>query len=70
MDSVVSAIGAVIVGVLVILIIGALMAFPVMWLWNLCLIPTVSGVHEITWMQAWGLLVLCGILFKNSTSSS
>lgn len=70
MDSVVSAIGAVIVGVLVILIIGALMAFPVMWLWNLCLIPAVSGVHEITWMQAWGLLVLCGILFKNSTSSS
>lgn len=58
--------GAVIV---MIVIIGLLLSLPVMWLWNLCLVPAVAGLNEIGWMQAWGILVLCGLLFKTSAST-
>ena len=70
MDKVVEAFGAAIAVVLLVVVISLILALPVMWLWNGCLIPAVSGVHEITWLQAWGLSILCGFLFKSSTSSS
>jgi hypothetical protein len=47
-----------------------LLSWPVMMLWNGCLVDAVTGVKEVTWMQAWGLSLLCGILFKSHTSSS
>jgi hypothetical protein len=48
---------------------GLLMSLPVMWLWNGCLVPAVSGVHEIGWLQAWGISLLCAFLFKDSKSN-
>lgn len=54
-----------------ILVIGALMAFPVMWLWNGCLVGTIAGISPITsFWHAWGILILCGFLFKSSSKSS
>ena len=53
-----------IVGVVVAL--GLLFSLPVMLLWNGCLVGAISGVNEITWLQAWGLMVLSGLLFKSS----
>lgn len=52
-----------------IILIGIIVSFPVMLLWNYCLVPAVTGVNEITWFQAWGLFVLSGLLFKSTTSS-
>lgn len=49
--------------------LGALLALPVMWLWN-WLMPELFGVKDVTWIQAWGLLVLCGVLFKPSVGTS
>lgn len=49
----------------VIVIVGAIISFPVMWLWNGCLVGAVAGVSEITALQAFGLYVLFGMLFKN-----
>ena len=46
--------------------LGLLFSLPVMWLWNGCLVSAIAGVNEITWLQAWGLNVLFGILFKTS----
>ena len=46
-----------------------LLSFPVLLLWNGCLVGAVSGVHEITWLQAWGINVLCGFLFQSSIST-
>ena len=51
-------------------IIGAIVAFPVMLLWNGCLVDAVTGIHEITWLQAWGLIVLFSILFKSHAGST
>ena len=44
--------------------VAALMSLPVMLLWD-WLMPTIFGLPEITWLQAWGLLFLCGLLFKS-----
>jgi len=46
-----------------------LMSVPVMMLWNGCLVSAVPGIKEITWMQAWGIVVLTSILFKESSIS-
>ena len=54
------------------LIIGLsfLFSWPVYMLWNGCLISAVDGVHEITWLQAWGISALCSFLFKSHTSNT
>lgn len=58
-------------GAFVILIVGALfvsflLSWPVMMLWNGCLVPAVDGVKPIGWLQAWGLQFLINMLFKVS----
>ena len=56
-----------IVGIVV--VVGLLFSYPVMLLWNGCLVPAVDGVKDIGWLQAWGLMILFGILFKTTTSN-
>ena len=48
------------------LFLSFLLAWPVMMLWNGCLVPAVDGVKEIGWLQAWGLQFLVNLLFKMS----
>ncbi len=55
-----------IVGIVVVL--GLLFSYPVMLLWNGCLVPAVDGVKEIGLLQAWGLMILFGILFKTTAT--
>lgn len=55
---------ALIMGIALLFFIAALMSLPVMLLWD-WLMPTIFGLPEITWFQAWGLLFLCGLLFKS-----
>ena len=55
--------------ILVLVLFSFLLAWPVMELWNGCLVPAVDGVREIGWMQAWGLQFLVGILFKTQISN-
>ena len=38
-------------------------------LWNGCLVDAVSGLKEVTWLQAWGITILCGFLFKTTVNS-
>ena len=47
--------------------LAAFMSLPVMLLWD-WLMPTIFNLKEITWFQAWGLLFLCGLLFKSNIS--
>jgi len=60
---------AIVVIVAMIVFLGLLFSLPVMWLWNGCLVGAVSGVSEISWLQAWGILILCGLLFKETSVS-
>lgn len=50
-------------------LIAILMAWPVQYLWNECLITAVDGTHAIEFWQALGLNVLFGILFKANVNS-
>ena len=55
-------------GVFLIVLIGLLLAFPTMLLWN-WLMPLIFGLIKINFWQALGLNVLSSILFKPSSSS-
>ena len=66
MNQITSAVGAFIIVVAGALFLSFLLAWPVMELWNGCLVPAVDGVKEIGWLQAWGLQFLINMLFKVS----
>lgn len=57
-------------GLALILFLSFVLSWPVYMLWNLCLVGAVSGVNEVTWLQAWGIAALMGMLFKSSATSS
>lgn len=48
---------------------GLLFSLPVMLLWNIALVPAIPGLVEIGWLQAWGILILCGFLFKPTVAT-
>jgi hypothetical protein len=50
------------------LLISFLLSYPVMVLWNECLVGALEGARQITWMQAWGISALRGILFQSNVS--
>jgi len=52
-----------------VVLMGLLFSLPVMLLWNYCLVGAVAGVTEISWLQAWGIMVLFGILFKTNVET-
>lgn len=62
--------GLIVSMIVVAIVLGALMAYPAMLLWNYCLVPAIPGVAEVTWMQMWGLYILCSILFKSVSVSN
>jgi hypothetical protein len=64
------AIGTIVVSIAGILALSFLLSWPVYMLWNGCLVGAVAGVSQVTWLQAWGLTVLCGFLFKSNVSTT
>jgi len=61
---VLSIIGMTIGGIALAMAMAFLLGFIVMWLWN-WLMPEIFGLPQISFWQAWGLLVLAHILFKS-----
>ena len=51
-------------------LVAFILGWPVMFLWNHCLIGAVDGVHEIGFWQAVGLNFLTSILFKATSKKS
>jgi len=62
--------GTIAFGVAGLLLLSFLLSWPVYMLWNGCLVGAVTGVVEVTWLQAWGITVLCGFLFKSTAKSN
>ena len=60
--------GVTIGAILLVVTLSFLLSWPVMVLWNECLVPAVQGINEVTWLQAWGLSVLTGFLFNKTTT--
>ena len=68
MNQVMQLIGAIVMLVATVVVFGLLLSLPVMLLWNYCLVGAIAGVASIGWLQAWGIMILCGFLFKSSKS--
>lgn len=69
MGTLVKIVGLLSAGIGLIVFFGLLLSLPVMWLWNIALVPAIPGLAEIGWLQAWGILVLCNFLFKPTVSN-
>jgi hypothetical protein len=60
---------AIVGGVALIVGLSLLLAVPVWLLWNACLVGAVAGVSEVTLLQAWGLNLLAGLMFKTHVTT-
>lgn len=47
--------------------VSIVLSIPVLLLWN-WLVPTIFGITKITLGQAWGISLLCGILFGQDSN--
>jgi hypothetical protein len=56
-------IGSILSAILLIVLLAAILGFPLMWLWN-WLMPGIFNLPEITFWQALGLNALSAILIK------
>ncbi len=56
---------AIVLVVILSALVGLILAFPVMWLWNFVF----GGIHKISVFQAWAMNVLAGILFGQRNSN-
>lgn len=61
-------VGAIVTSFLGLLLLSFLLSWPVFMLWNGCLVDAITGFKEITWLQGWGISVLCGLLFNKTHS--
>jgi len=68
MSQFITALGALTLFASLVVVAGLLFSLPVWLLWNYCLVGAVTVVTEITWLQAWGIVILCAFLFKSSSS--
>ena len=50
-------------------LLSLLFSLPVFYLWNGCLVGAITGVNEVTWLQACGLNILAGFLFKTTVTN-
>jgi hypothetical protein len=64
MDKITVAMGTFVGSIIALVLVSLLLAWPMMELWNGCLVPAVNGVNKIEWLQAWGLQILINMLFK------
>ncbi len=69
MEALVKIVGGLLIIAVLVFAFGLLFSLPVYWLWN-ALLPDLFGFKEITWLQSWGLLILCGFLFKSTSATT
>lgn len=58
-----------VVSLFVLAISGLLITIPVYYLWN-WLMPELFGLTKITFLQAYGLILLCSFLFKSNNNNN
>jgi hypothetical protein len=63
-------IATIIAAVIIMLLLSFLLSWPVYALWNGCLVGAITGVQEITWLQAWGISILFSLLFKSTVNAN
>jgi len=57
-------------GLVILLTYALIVSLGVRFLWNYSLAPAIDGVNSINYLQAFGIIALCIILFKSPTINS
>lgn len=57
------------VTVFALVLMSILVAWPIQWLWNNCLVGAIEGVNPIGFWQALGINILSTTLFNRSVTS-
>jgi len=74
METVIKVVGASVLVILIVAVLAIVMAYPTMWLVNYTFSPTalmaVFGMSALNFWHALWLNVLCGLLFKSTSTSS
>ena len=63
MNNIIETTGSILSAILLVVLVAAILGFPLMWLWN-WLMPGIFNLPEITFWQALGLNALSTILIK------
>lgn len=58
-------VGTVVLGLVTVALVALIMALPLMFLWNTCLVPAVEAINPIGFWQSLGLNFLFSIMFKS-----
>lgn len=66
MSTITTAITAALAVIATLLFLSFLLSWPVMMLWNGCLVGAIDGVREIGWLQAWGIQFMVNCMFRAS----
>lgn len=59
-----SAVGA----IAAVVLLSFLLSYPIMLLWNGCLVPAVTVLKPVGWLQMWGISILIGLLVSRASS--
>lgn len=57
-------IGAWILLILVVVVVSFLISYPLMLLWNIALVPAVTVLAEVSWLQMWGISILLNLMIN------
>ena len=49
-----------------IVLVSFLLSYPLMIIWNTCLVPAVPAINKVEWLQMWGITILIGAMCKGS----
>lgn len=66
---IVEEIGNFVLGILLLILFCCIMAIPTWFLWN-WLMPQIFDLPQINLLEAFGILILCKILFKSKSKNN
>lgn len=69
MEKIIAALSVLVLSAAILIIVAGIVAWPIMFLWNSCLVGAITGINAIGFWQAFGLLILSSMLFKGIGSS-
>lgn len=52
--------------VIIAIVLNILLAYPLMLLWNCCLVPAVDILREVSWLQMFGISILVNIFTRDN----
>jgi hypothetical protein len=55
--------------IVVLVVLGFILSYPAMLLWNSCLVPAVPALQQVSWLQMWGISILFALILPRASST-